>query len=107
MRGKFDALDASNLSVTLDATLDLVSDNGHRRAVPYVVVAGGYLRQRTLVGQGPGVPGLVPFVSSEGTASGGFGARFSVNSMLFVASEFRVGWEPETRIGVVVGLRVP
>jgi len=31
---------------------------------------GGYLRQKTIVGSGPGSPAFVPFTSSEGTVSG-------------------------------------
>ena len=103
MRGSFDA---SNLSVTANLTFDVVPDNGERRTVPYVVAGGGYLRQRTLVGRGPGVPGLESFVSGEGTVSVGFGARVQLNSRLFIAPEFRLGWEPEMRIGVTVGVRM-
>lgn len=106
MRGAFDSLDASNLSLTANLSFDLLPDNGERRTVPYVVAGGGYLRQRTLVGRGPGVPGLEPFVAGEGTVSAGFGTRVRLNSRLFVAPEFRLGWEPEVRIAVTVGIRM-
>lgn len=61
--------------MTANATFDFVPDRNDRRAVPYVVADGGYLRQRTLVGRGRGTPGLQPFISTEGTVSAGLGAR--------------------------------
>jgi hypothetical protein len=103
LTGEFDGLDASHLSVTGNVTFDFVRNN--RRVVPYVAAGGGYLRQRTLVGRGPGVPGLAPFTSGEGTISGGIGVRVAISSRVFVAPEFRLGWEPTTRIVVIVGFR--
>ena len=98
-------LDASNLTVTANMTFDIVPDDGRRRVVPYLVAGGGYLRQKTLVGGGPGSTALVPFTSSEGTMSAGVGARIALGSHMFVAPEFRLGWEPETRIAVTIGMR--
>ena len=86
-------------------TFDIVPDDGRRRVVPYLVAGGGYLRQKTLVGGGPGSTALVPFTSSEGTMSAGLGARIAVGSNVFVAPEFRLGWEPETRLAVTIGMR--
>jgi hypothetical protein len=97
--------DASNLTVTGNLTFDLVDDAPGRRVVPYIAAGGGYLRQRTIVGSGPGSDVLQPFTSSEGTFSGGVGARIAIGSRFFVAPEFRVGWEPETRMTVMIGLR--
>jgi hypothetical protein len=105
LTGEPDGLEASHLSVTGNITFDFLRDGKERRVVPYVVASGGYLRQKTLVGRGPQTPGLQPFVSSEATVSGGVGARFALGSRVFVAPEFRLGWEPETRIGVIVGIR--
>ncbi len=102
LSGEFDA---SNLTVTANMTFDIVPDDGRRRVVPYLVAGGGYLRQKTLVGGGPGSTALVPFTSSEGTMSAGVGARLALGSHLFVAPEFRFGWEPESRIAVTIGLR--
>ena len=73
--------------------------------MPYLAAGGGYLRQKTLVGGGPGSTSLVPFTSSEGTMSAGVGARIALGSQVFVAPEFRLGWEPETRIAVTIGMR--
>ena len=97
--------DASNLIITANMTFDIVRDDGGRRVVPYLVAGGGYLRQRTLVGGGPGSTALVPFTSSEGTMSAGLGARIALGSTVFVAPEFRLGWEPESRIAVTIGVR--
>ena len=105
LTGDFDALDASNLSVTGNITFDFVRDDRKRRVVPYLAAGGGYLRQRTLVGGGPGSMALVRFTSSEGTVSAGLGARIAVASRVFIAPEFRLGWEPETRFAVMVGMR--
>ena len=69
LSGEFDA---SNLTVTANMTFDIVPDDGRRRVVPYLVAGGGYLRQKTLVGGGPGSTALVPFTSSEGTMSAGW-----------------------------------
>ncbi len=102
LSGEFDA---SNLTVTANMTFDIVPDDGRRRVVPYLVAGGGYLRQKTLVGGGPGSTALVPFTSSEGTMSAGLGARIALGSTVFVAPEFRLGWEPETRIAVTIGMR--
>ena len=80
--------DASNLTVTANITFDMVPDDGRRRIVPYLAAGGGYLRQKTLVGGGPGSTALVPFTSSEGTRSAGVGARIALGSQVFVAPEF-------------------
>ena len=102
LSGEFDA---SNLTVTANMTFDIVRDDGRRRVVPYLAAGGGYLRQKTLVGGGPGSTALVPFTSSEGTMSAGIGARIALGSYMFVAPEFRLGWEPETRIAVTIGMK--
>ena len=104
LSGEFDA---SNLTVTANMTFDIVPDDGRRRVVPYLVAGGGYLRQKTLVGGGPGSTALVPFTSSEGTMSAGLGARIAFGSNVFVAPEFRLGLEPESRLAVTIGVRFP
>ena len=105
MRGESGAGDASNLSVTGNVTFDLRRDDRRQRFVPYVAAGGGYLRQRTLVGSGPGSTELRPYTTGEGTASGGLGVRIALAPRLFVAPEFRMGWEPEARFTVMVGVR--
>ena len=84
-------------------TVDLVE--GRRsgqwsRVVPYVVAAAGYQRMTNPVGTGM-------FTSSEGSVSGGVGARVGLNqrSSVFIAPEFRFGWEPHYRFGATFGVR--
>ena len=87
--------------MTGNATIDLVVESrtaSPRRVVPYVAVGGGYLWQTTQVGTGP-------FSSSEGTFSSGLGARLALGQVMFIAPEVRVGWEPEVRIAVTLGVR--
>lgn len=98
--------ESSNLSLTGNLTFDLVRDTGTRRLVPYVVVAGGILRQRTIVGSGPGSTVLQPFVSTDGQVSAGIGSRVSLGPRVYVAPEFRIGWEPETRLTVTLGIKL-
>jgi len=97
--------EASNLSVTGNVTYDFVRDAPGRRVVPYLAAGGGYLRQRTIVGSGPGASVLQPFTSGEGTFSGGIGARIMLGERFFVAPEFRMGWEPEIRFVATLGFR--
>lgn len=105
LRGEFDARDASNLIVTANITFDFVRDDRRARFVPYLAAGGGYLRQKTVVGSGPGDTTLRPFTSSEGTVSAGAGMRIGIAPRVFIAPEFRLGWEPETRIAVMIGMR--
>ena len=97
--------EASNLTVTGNVTVDFIRDEPGRRVVPYVAAGGGYLRQRTIVGSGPGSTVLQPFASSEGTLSGGLGVRVAMGRRFFVAPELRFGWEPEIRMAVMIGVR--
>lgn len=106
LSGNSSDLEASSVSITGVLTFDVVRDDGTQRVVPYIVASAGYLRQRPLLGRGPGLPGLAPFVSTEGTVSGGVGARIALGSRWFVAPEFRLGWEPESRIAVAIGTRI-
>jgi hypothetical protein len=105
LTGTSGALEASHLSVAGTLTFEANRDASWPRIVPYLVVGGGYLRQKTVVGRGPGNPGLAPFISSEPTVSAGIGARINLGSRMFVAPEFRLGWEPESRIAVTIGMR--
>ena len=105
LKGEFDTLDASSLTVTGSLTFDFVRDDRRARFTPYFAAGGGYVRQKTLVGSGPGSTTLRPFTSGEGTVSAGVGVRIGVTSRVFIAPEFRMGWEPETRIAVMIGMR--
>jgi hypothetical protein len=102
LSGKFEA---SSVIITGNITFDFIRDDGGRPVVPYLAAGGGYMRQKTLVGTGPGSTARATFTSSEATGSGGIGARIALGSHVFVAPEFRLGWEPETRIAVTIGIR--
>lgn len=87
--------------LTGNVTVDLLrsSPQGRRvRVMPYLVAAGGYQRMTNQVGTGP-------FTSSEGSVSGGFGARIHLDDRWFVAPEFRMGWELHFRYGATLGAR--
>ena len=105
LTGAGDSLDASHLTVTGNLTFDFVRETAGRRVVPYLAVGGGFIRQRTLVGSGPGSTTLQPYTTSEGTVSGGAGVRFALGPRAFIAPEFRLGWEPESRVTVMIGIR--
>jgi hypothetical protein len=92
--------DEHDWTFTGNVTIDLVRDAGPtaRRIVPYAVIGGGYLRQVTQTGTGR-------FTSGEGTVSGGAGVRLGLGPRAFIAPEFRIGYEPELRFGVALGLR--
>jgi Outer membrane protein beta-barrel domain len=89
-----------DLTLTGNVTIDLLREEptASRRVVPYIAAGGGYLRQTTQVGTGP-------FTSSQGTVSGGVGARIALGKTFFIAPEFRMGFEPEVRIGITIGFR--
>jgi opacity protein-like surface antigen len=105
LKGEYDALDASNVTVTGNITFDFVRDERRARFIPYFAAGAGYVRQKTLVGSGPGSTALAPFTSGEVTMSAGVGVRIAVASRVFIAPEFRLGWEPETRLAVMLGMR--
>lgn len=87
-------------TLTGTVTYDLVRDTGtgRRRVTPYLAAGAGYLSQTTRVGTGF-------FTSGEGTASGGLGVRFAPDDRWFIAPEVRLGYEPELRALVHIGVR--
>lgn len=97
--------ETSNLTLTANVTFDLLSGDAPRKLMPYIAAGGGYLRQRTLVGGGPGSTSLEPFVATDATVSGGAGVRIALGDRVFIAPEFRMGFEPTTRITVSFGFR--
>ena len=62
----------------------------------YVVGGAGLLRHSERFG-------AVEFVSSEWTASGGIGAKVFLTEKVFVAPEFRFGWEPLLSTTAAIG----
>lgn len=63
------------------------------RVVPYVLVGGGFFTHSQR-----------GFSSTEGSLTGGGGLRVWVSDRVYVAPEFRLGWEPHVRAMVHVGL---
>jgi Outer membrane protein beta-barrel domain len=87
--------DHSDLMLTGNVTLDLAERRG-RGAVPYLVVGGGLFQTRDkFVGE--------TFTSSEGAFTAGGGVRVFLTDRLYVAPEFRGGWEPHFRLSVSIG----
>ena len=77
--------------LTGEAAWDFLSRG---RVVPYVVVGAGILWHRDK---------LIRFTSTEGTIGGGPGVRVYLTERLFVAPEFRIGWEPIFRVTGSIG----
>jgi hypothetical protein len=75
--GEFDGRGSPHLSVTGNITLDLSEITGGSSRSS--LAGRGYRRPKTLVGRGPGVPGLAPFTSGEGTDIGRHRRRVAIN----------------------------
>jgi hypothetical protein len=85
-------------TLTGNVSFDLMRESPTRAFTPYIVAGAGLLSQTTLVGTGP-------YTSKDGTFSGGAGARIALGKRFFIAPEFRMGFEPEVRVGVAIGWR--
>lgn len=77
-------------------TFDLRHDSSG--ATPYLVVGAGYLRTYMDLGS-------QWYSSGEWITSGGVGVRIPLGRRFFVAPELRIGYEPELRFGVTIGIR--
>ena len=69
-----------------------------RLVSPYFVADGGAMLH------GTGSPRAL-LGRTEGAVSAGGGARINVTPPLSIAPEFRIGWEPHLRVGVLVTWR--
>jgi opacity protein-like surface antigen len=69
------------------------------RATPYVVGGAGYLVHTDAVGTGT-------FTSDTWTAGGGLGLRAPVSSRITLSAEWRLGFEPLTRLTASVAYRL-
>lgn len=63
---------------------------------PYIIGGAGLLHHSEKFGP-------TPFTDNEWTANFGVGVRVPVTPRVFVAPEFRIGWEPTLRIAGSVG----
>jgi hypothetical protein len=90
-----------DLFVTGNVTWDLVRPAPARagRVVPYVLGGAGFFRHSSRFGPSS-------FASSEGTFSGGGGARVWLSPRVYVGGEARFGWELHTRFGGTVGIQL-
>ena len=89
--------DDHDLVLTGNVTFDFLS--GPRAVTPFLVAGGGLFRHSSsFFGQ--------PFSSTEGSFTAGGGVRIPLGERLYVAPEFRIGWEPHYRVSVAVGWRL-
>jgi hypothetical protein len=68
------------------------------RVEPYVLAGAGLIRTTQPTGVGP-------YTSSEGAFTAGAGTRVWLGRMIYVAPEWRLGWELHQRITVALGVR--
>ena len=87
-----------DIFLTAKALVDFMPD---RKVSPYFVADGGYMFHRDEIIFSTG-----PYWSNEATGSFGAGVRVNVTPRLFVAPEFRIGWEPHIRVTGVVGWKM-
>ena len=88
--------DDRDLVFTGNVTFDFLS--GPHAVTPFLVAGGGIFRHGDrFFGQ--------TFSSTEGSFTAGGGVRIPIGERLYVAPEFRIGWEPHYRVSVAVGWR--
>ena len=83
-------------------TFDLIQDTPGipQPAVPYIVGTGGFLKHSDERNE-------VPIAVNTGIGEGGIGVRIAVGRVLYLAPEFRFGFETHWNIGLVIGFRTP
>jgi hypothetical protein len=86
----------SDLMLTGNVTVDLLERRAGPQAIPYLLVGGGLFQTRDTFGS-------ETFTSSEGAFTAGGGVRIFLTDSLYVAPEFRGGWEPHFRLSISVG----
>ena len=85
-----------DFTITGNIAYDLIQSE---RLDFYIIGGAGLINQRDRIGDGPA------FSSSEGTASGGAGVKIKFTDRLFVAPEFRLGYEPLYLFTVSLGYK--
>ena len=83
--------DDRDLILTGNVTVDVLSPD--RRATPFFVAGGGLFRHSDRFGS-----------SSEGAFTAGGGVRAWLSDRVYVAGEFRIGWELHYRVTGTVGV---
>jgi hypothetical protein len=81
-------------------TWDLMPDNGPtpRPFAPYAVASGGVLKHADEFNE-------VPISKTAGFGNGGVGVRIALGRTLFLAPEFRYGFEKHWHVGLIIGIR--
>lgn len=87
--------DDRDLILTGNVTFDLLPPD--RRVTPFLVAGGGFLRHSDRFGASS-------FSSSEGAFTAGAGVRGWLNDRVYVAGDFRVGWELHYRVAGTLGI---
>jgi hypothetical protein len=85
-----------DLFVTGNLVFDVFGRKARPRVTPYLVVGGGLFQHSARYPWGT-------FRAHEGAFTGGGGIRIPITPRIYVAPEFRVGWEPHVRASVTVG----
>jgi hypothetical protein len=87
----------SDLFLTGNLTFDVIAPRPSSRVTPFLVIGGGVMRHTHRIGP-------LSFSSSEGAVTGGAGVRAWVGERVYLASEFRIGWELHYRLTGSVGV---
>jgi hypothetical protein len=88
--------DDRDLVLTGNLTFDFLPPAPGRRVIPFVVAGGGLFQHRDQFFD-------ESVTSTEGSFTGGGGVRMWLSERVYLAPEFRVGWEPHYRVTVAVG----
>ena len=88
-----------DLFATGNLTFDFFNPATARPVTPYLVAGAGVMRHTGEVGVGT-------YTSTEGTFTAGVGVRARLSNRAYLGAEWRVGWEPHTRIHAVVGFNL-
>jgi hypothetical protein len=87
--------DDRDLILTGNVILDVLPPD--RRVTPFLVAGGGFFRHSDRFG-------ATSFSSSEGAFTAGGGVRGWLNDRVYVAGDFRIGWELHYRIAGTIGI---
>jgi hypothetical protein len=89
--------DDRDLVVTGNVTFDFLA--GRPAATPFLVAGGGLFRHTDRFNGRS-------FSSTEGSFTLGGGVRVALGERLYIAPEFRLGWEAHYRVSAAVGWRL-
>jgi hypothetical protein len=87
--------DDRDVILTGNLTVDVLPPG--RRATPYFVAGGGFFHHSDRFGAST-------FSSTEGAFTAGGGVRGWLNDRVYVAGDFRVGWELHYRVAGTIGV---